>query len=184
MTTPNRLAHLFEGRLVPQYAPQVFNSAWGDVDRAVEPYAHQALLKRLAQLESQLAAHKKELSELHEKVQTYESFERLRIKFASALQGARNLVAAFAYEHREQIKDVILGWADSEFRFLIVSRNEQFDWDLCDDITDLEAALVEDYADVPLSCKCVPGAAENELEAILEAKLGTMKWDFANAVSK
>lgn len=180
MSSSNRVATLLSRR-VPQMAQSNFTDAWGDFEKLVEPYAQQALLKRLAQLESKVAAREKELTALQEK---YELYERLAIRFSSALLGARNLVASFAHEHVDLIQDVVLGWADSEFRFLIISKSEQFDWDLCDEITDLEAALVEDYADVPLSVKCVPGIASDEIDALLEARISTMIWNPGDAKSK
>ena len=121
----------------------------------------ESLEKRLNQNEEQLA-----------------SLRNQEIKVRSQLSGAMDVVAEFAFKNRESILDVFLGWADSEFRFVVVSKTSAFDWKLCDKLTlELEAVLLEDYKDIPVSCQIIPADAQNDLSAILEHRLSKLNWN-------
>ena len=114
-----------------------------------------------------------------DKVRQYEDRDRevtrLVYKLRASLQGAMDMVAQFAYEHEEIIDTAFFGTTNDEFRFILLTKPQEFDWQAADRIAELEMALVEDYGQLPIVCQTLPSAYKDEVNAILEERLGSLK---------
>lgn len=134
-----------------------------------------ASYQQVATLRKTLESMEKRLNQSEEQLSSLRNQE---IKVRSQLSGAMDVVAEFAFKNREAIQDVFLGWADSEFRFVVVSKASAFDWKLCDKMTlELEAVLLDDYKEIPVSCQILPSSAQDDIKAILEHSLSKLNWN-------
>ena len=151
-----------------------FETPYFDVDvkegllaSSIERYAFQSIADRIEKLEAQVS----QIQETQEQIQKQQAeLERKAIRIKSQISGAMDVVAAFSKQNLSQISDVVFGWSDNEYRFIVVSNSQNFNWDLCDKITDIESILLEDYQEIPVSCKCIPLSANEDVEALLEHK--------------
>ncbi len=134
--------------------------------------AFQVLRDRLETAELNLVTLGNKIKELEKQT---DEVVRQQIRLGSSLSGAMDLVAAFSKSNKDSIRTVFLGWADSEFRFVIVGRSPAFDWELCDKVSELETDILEDYEELPFSCKCLPSSAEAEVTAVLEKQICELK---------
>ena len=165
-TQTNRVSEYSTRQRITLYFDQhYFDIKESQLASSIERYALHSLTERIERLEKQVSQIQETQEQLLEK---QADLERATIRIKSQITGAMDVVAAFSKQNLERISDVIFGWCDNEYRFIIVSKSENFDWDLCDKITDVEAILLEDYPDIPLSCKCVPLSAKDDLRAVLE----------------
>ena len=166
-TTVNRIANHFNLDM-PSRNFERSDQLYSKIVEYASVQLNETLRKSLESIEKRLNQREEQLASLRNQ----------EIKVRSQLSGAMDVVAEFAFKNRESIQDVFLGWADSEFRFVVVSKASAFDWKLCDKLTlELEAVLLEDYKDIPVSCQIISSVAQDDLRAILEHRLSKLNWN-------
>lgn len=110
--------------------------------------------------------------ELHRASETQEVIEKVSGEIEKLLRVAMGKAAKFLDNHLDKLDRIHLTLAEGRFRFLFMLKTSEFDWELSDELGDLQADIIAESSFLPIDCMLVTGGFDNE-QYLCDATLST-----------
>ncbi|MHC4253003.1 MAG: hypothetical protein ACYS9X_28120 [Planctomycetota bacterium] len=102
------------------------------------------------------------LNEKEEPTGPEELMKEFVAEFRRRLAPIMREVGMFAAQHADRVERVLLTLGDGHLYFLFMLRSDHFDWELSDELGDLQGLIIAECPGMPVACSVVPGGFDNE----------------------